>query len=1247
MAAADYKLSGSSNNQEQVHHHHRQEIVLATTTAVATTASATDRPHVLSKQFAVHLPQVLPEYVRVAVEEAATFSLTEELEGVAADGAPGTIIYVQPDGTFVEGTGLTPEEQQQLAEQLAEQQGLVEVSQSRSRAVHMSESQPHARLVQHAGLTGPQPVITRVTEPQQQQQQQQAPDLSETNVRLSNNSPRPPDSQAPRKSSSAPPCAPLEARAAPEPHHPLVQAPVCPTAEPRVPPGGGDHPGPTVQRVQACSPARVLQQVNIASQASAVNRLSPPRIPTAGWQQQAVFKPPLTIIHNAAQQLQNAAHQAVLQQNLQQSTHAQHQLGPLRVLPSTQHQLETVQVHIRTVQPQKERKDRPMPPLAVVQPKTAASTQLGNQSNIVSGGVNISGPQIIRIQPLSGSGPQQYILHSSSVPPIQLLVQRQPPPLAPVNSINVLPGVSISAQSGIFTNSIAASKSAVTAVVANSCTNAKKHELSEKSKQKKPVKIKTRSGRISRPPKYKVKDYKFIKTEDLAEGHQSDSDDYSEYSLEEEEAKAKEEDRNLSLPCSFKPKKFKCETCEKSYIGRGGLARHYRLNASHGQLVSAPEEQRTSVNKPNGNVLVGDSGNGGDENGKLTPGRVVPSPELMTPPLIHATESVTVDSTTASSQGVQQPVKITSAHNFPGHRQTVRRGRPPKQHNNTPQDQVLKRKARLKEFLKQCDDEELMELALPRLTKVITLWEFLLMKVERGRPARPHFPDVYKEFEMLHKHVKKMAEEQLSSSFRVISPQQPLQISCLQVAESLGMTEFMSKEKQQNADLSLSYSIVTVGDKNNLNSSGEKHALEKDFGAFPPSSKRMRMDITVQTESNVNQNGVQKVEDNLQCLTTEAGQKPTDCPAVNTCDAPTTSPGTLAAEVVDKHNDELLSGNNMKNCTMGPGEEQSNSEDLGFQVAEVTLSSSQLPLLESENQGLNNSIQEQESDFLTMDTDVTAEEIVQEQLSSRNQIPDHLSDPDLTSPVQSDDEMTNQNTLLSNMIKNNRQETSSCVQELQHEISSQDPLCNQEQSEQINDSDIADQMQQLENALSHDVEPTEHICRTEVNSLQQQQQIEETFEADISDQVELDCQVTSEEINLLEVVDPNKIMHVDEQNADQINRVVSANILESTVTEDGTLQFQLPDGSQEFLAQGHEQIFIQTSEGLLLSHQGTAVVSHTSDGIVIVTNADGTTMHIRTPDGVPIETVEALLAMDSEGQSETLLVSQTQTEVEQ
>lgn len=312
-----------------------------------------------------------------------------------------------------------------------------------------------------------------------------------------------------------------------------------------------------------------------------------------------------------------------------------------------QHQLDTVQVHLQAVSAQEE-KDRPMPPLAVVQPKTAASSLMANQRT-VSGGINISGPQIIRIQPLSTSGSQQYILHSTSEPPIQLLVQRQPPPLAPVNSIRTIPGITISGQSGLSTGTVTTNISTTTTAVVNlvATSHAKKHESSDKSKEKKPVKIKTRSGRISRPPKYKVKDYKFIKTEDLAEGHQSDSDDYSEYSLEEEEVKTKMDDLSLSMPCSFKPKKFKCDTCEKSYIGRGGLARHYRLNPSHGQLASVSEEQRTSVNKSNGNVIGGDSGGGGDTNGTITDGLVTPSINI-------DTTSLMVGSTDSSSQDIQQ-----------------------------------------------------------------------------------------------------------------------------------------------------------------------------------------------------------------------------------------------------------------------------------------------------------------------------------------------------------------------------------------------------------------------------------------------------------------------------------------------------------------------------------------------------------------------------------------------------------------
>ncbi|XP_072126398.1 zinc finger protein 839 [Mobula birostris] len=1216
------------------------------------------------KQFEVHSCQVLPEYVQVAVEEGATqvvstlsddgdgllnatgilnslgeappsvgtmaavsagdFAVAEELESISIESTPSTIIYVQPDGTFVEGTGLTPEEQQQLVEQLTKQQGLVEVSESEAAQMFGSQQQQqqhHTQFVQHVGITDElQQVIAHVTK-----SQQHAAHFGKTTAVHLNS--EPPENQVLQKSSLTS-CVAPETRVLPTDQNQMIQVPVCNSLMPQV--QTGVQSGQVVHRIDSCNPAQV-QQITISTQSSTVNQPSQPKIPTAVSQQQAAYTQPLTIVHNAARQLQNAAHQAVLQQNLQQSiAHVQQKMAPLRVTSSAQHQLDTVQVHIQTV-PSQEEKDRPMPPLAVVQPKTAASNQVANQRTAVSGGVNISGPQIIRIQPLSTTGSQQYILHSSSEPPIQLLVQRQPPPLAPVNSIRMIPGVTISGQSGIFTNTVTTTITTTTTAVANSISTShmKKQEISDKSKEKKPVKIKTRSGRISRPPKYKVKDYKFIKTEDLAEGHQSDSDDYSEYSFEEEDVKTKIDDSSLSIPCSFKPKKFKCDTCEKSYIGRGGLARHYRLNPSHGELASVIEEQRTSVSKTNGDVIVGDTGGGGDRNGTIVDG-------LETQSVNTDTTSVMVGSTDLSSQDIQQTGKVTLAH-FPARRRTVKRGRPPKHHNNNyHQEQVMKRKARLKELLKQCDDEELMELALPRLTEVITLWEFLLMKVEKGHPARPQFQDVYREFEMLHKHVKKMAEEHLNNSIRLTNPQQPLQISSLQVAESLGITEHMNKENQQDASVSLTYKLVTVDDQNHVNSPAEKHVMEQDFGALSPLTKRMKIDDSIAgTESNLNQNGIEITgEGHLQSLTNATDKKEIESPALNACD-PHTEYGPTADQEVDNHTDGVLLSADVKSSS---SMEQSTSEELCYQVTQVNLSNSQLPLLETHNEVLNNTIQG--GDFLSMDTDLTAEELVQEQLSSQN-ISEQLNNAELTPTV---DEMTNQNSLLSDMAKVSQKgcEASNSVQDLQHTINSQDPLGNQEQSEQLNDSDIADQMQQLEKALSQDVEPIGQDCH------RQHHQTEQTFEAEISPQVVLNSQVSSEEVNGLQVANRSKIIgHFEEPNVDQRNHESSEDIIESTVTEDGALEFQLPVGGQELLSQGHEQIFIQTSEGLIVSHEGTAVVSQTSEGIVIVTNADGTTMHIRTPDGVPFETVEALLAMDSEGQSEGLLVSQTQTEVEQ
>lgn len=120
-------------------------------------------------------------------------------------------------------------------------------------------------------------------------------------------------------------------------------------------------------------------------------------------------------------------------------------------------------------------------------------------------------------------------------------------------------------------------------------------------KLKKSLKVKTRSGRISRPPRYKTKDYIFIKTEDLADSHLSDSDDYSELSVEEDEEQREKKALFDVSGCSLRPKMFKCQTCEKSYIGKGGLARHLKLHPGHGQL----EPEMLQSEKANGSVIRG------------------------------------------------------------------------------------------------------------------------------------------------------------------------------------------------------------------------------------------------------------------------------------------------------------------------------------------------------------------------------------------------------------------------------------------------------------------------------------------------------------------------------------------------------------------------------------------------------------------------------------------------------------------
>lgn len=247
--------------------------------------------------------------------------------------------------------------------------------------------------------------------------------------------------------------------------------------------------------------------------------------------------------------------------------------------------------------------ERPMPSLAPIQSKTITLSQpVGRNSSVP--GLGIINPQIIRIQPVTGTE-QQLFLHSSSESPIQLLMQRPLPSHGSV-SVNKIPTSKMLNGQKATRATVSAARSPNITMVANSANSLipclEKNQKDDKLK--KSLNVKTRSGRISRPPKYKAKDYKFIKMEDLADGHQSDSDDYSELSIEDdEEGKVKGKDALFSSSnYNLKPKMFKCQTCEKSYIGKGGLARHYKLNPGHGQLESSP--QKIPLNKPNGSIFV-------------------------------------------------------------------------------------------------------------------------------------------------------------------------------------------------------------------------------------------------------------------------------------------------------------------------------------------------------------------------------------------------------------------------------------------------------------------------------------------------------------------------------------------------------------------------------------------------------------------------------------------------------------------
>lgn len=130
-------------------------------------------------------------------------------------------------------------------------------------------------------------------------------------------------------------------------------------------------------------------------------------------------------------------------------------------------------------------------------------------------------------------------------------------------------------------------------------------EQEELKDERKKVVARTRSGRLSRPPRHMVRDYKHLHHSDFLQPDLDDSDGgYSDYNtnndkLEEEES-PKELLTGLEVPKRKISDHFRCPTCNKIYLGRTRMARHFEMHPDHGSPEQLPPPTPEPELKQNG-----------------------------------------------------------------------------------------------------------------------------------------------------------------------------------------------------------------------------------------------------------------------------------------------------------------------------------------------------------------------------------------------------------------------------------------------------------------------------------------------------------------------------------------------------------------------------------------------------------------------------------------------------------------------
>ncbi|MBN3302865.1 ZN839 protein, partial [Amia calva] len=501
-------------------------------------------------------------------------------------------------------------------------------------------------------------------------------------------------------------------------------------------------------------------------------------------------------------------------------------------------------------------------------------------------------------------------------------------------------------------------------------------------------------------------------------------------------------------------------------------------------------------------------------------------------------------------------------------------GRPPKYLGGvTTEQQIQRRRARLKEVRDSVCLGQPSAVRCPLGTSVGD---------RCGRltdACLPHFADVYREFEQLHGQVKKMAQDHFGSAHGV-GPNAALEIRDLQVSRSLGIEELVKRSR----------AVQGVCKENHL-PAGKRPLTDSEVNHSQPPAKSLRLE-----DSSGATNGIYISQNGLQGV---SGEEPSTAGS----DRPgheQLRPEAAVAEAAALGDKLLQTGGGF--AALEPGGDPSGV--LLYQPLEVE------ELQEVTEAGGAGPVM-----FTSLDAGFSPEELVQGQLSGGG------CETTVVTPAGGGEEAQLGPDGEEEAGADGETEGGALLEEI-----SQGERGGAEPSEVLNDSDIADQMQQLENALSRDVVPLDHSYRTHVAGPGEAPQHEGVFVAG-GTETEEDSHAAQSELQVMELTD-----------LAQDGGVETNGSLQHHIAVGGTVEFQLSEANQELLSQGHEQIFIQTAEGLIMHHGAGGLAS---DRIVIVTDADGTTMHIRAPEGVPLETVEALLGIDTEGQSGGILVSET------